>query len=329
MFRAILTVSFMATTAMLHADEDSELRAFAAATGSTYVPKDKNGKDQTTPRLELHDSVKDAELVKLAAIKPIALKSLQMKSCDKITPKGFATLGVMPALTHLTFRHQFDDDFFAKLPKQVPNLEELWVEGSLAKAPGPTPVGVAKLAACTKLKTLTFFSIGFNDEIWAALAKIPTLEEVVIAFGDVGDVKGVGIKQLAACKRFVKLTFLVTPLSEQGFREISELSSLTHLTFEETGLQDRNVAKLAALKELTHLNIEKEKLTDAALKPVAAMPKLTYLMLTKIAVTDLGMVNLTGAKSLREVRLNFTRVTPAGIERLKRLLPEADIQKSK
>ena len=64
---------------------------------------------------------------------------------------------------------------------------------------------------------------------------------------------------------------------------------------------------------------------DREMEIIAKLSRLQHLNLTGAPVTDSGLVHLEKLTSLRWVFLYHTRVTDAGVKRLQRALPKADI----
>jgi len=85
-------------------------------------------------------------------------------------------------------------------------------------------------------------------------------------------------------------------------------------------------ARLDRLPDLRSLDLSDSRVTDAGLAGLAALTGLEELVLIgDIGVTDAGLAHLSGLTRLRKLDLHGTRVTPAGVARLRRALPHAEI----
>lgn len=323
--RAVTAAVFaaLAASAAARADEDADLKAFAGSVKAGYynpAPARDPG-----PLLKL-DEATDDDLVRLAALAPKKLKTLDLSFCIKVTDRGFASLGKLPSVTQLWLPCGLSDKAYASLADQTPNLESLLVKGYGKHLSKLTDAGIPPLGKLTKLKSVILIGVPVTDESWPAFAAIPSLTELGI---NDGSIKGRGINQLAACPKLTDLTLRLCEVSEKGFKEVSELQSLTALTLDESGVRDGGLEHIAKLKGLRSLSIENEKLTDAALASVAKLDALQTLYVMKVPFTDRGIQQLAALKKLKEIRLNVTRVTPGGIEQLRTRLPGADIKKNK
>jgi hypothetical protein len=65
--------------------------------------------------------------------------------------------------------------------------------------------------------------------------------------------------------------------------------------------------------------------TDDGLRAIARLPNLRYLNLTGSAVTDRGLELLHSATQLQHVALGHTRISRAGLRKLRDALPLCDI----
>lgn len=58
---------------------------------------------------------------------------------------------------------------------------------------------------------------------------------------------------------------------------------------------------------------------------IQSRENLRMLNLSGTPVTDTGLVHLKGLKSLERLMLDYTKVTPAGVAKLRKALPDAKI----
>jgi Leucine-rich repeat (LRR) protein len=102
--------------------------------------------------------------------------------------------------------------------------------------------------------------------------------------------------------------------------------SLVHLDLHGQDVSDAQMAHLKDLTGLTRLHLENTKVTDKGLEQIKGLTNLEYLNLYgNDKVTDAGLVNLEGMKKLKNLYLWQTKVTEAGAAKLKKALPQCDI----
>jgi len=88
---------------------------------------------------------------------------------------------------------------------------------------------------------------------------------------------------------------------------------------------DTLLVHLKELTNLTRLHLENTKITDKGLEQLKGLTNLEYLNLYGDNVTDAGLVNLEGMKKLKNLYLWQSKVTEAGAAKLKKALPQCDI----
>jgi Leucine-rich repeat (LRR) protein len=101
--------------------------------------------------------------------------------------------------------------------------------------------------------------------------------------------------------------------------------SLVHLNLRGQDVTDAQMAHLKELTNLTRLHLENTKITDKGLEQIKGLTNLEYLNLYGDNITDAGLVNLEGMKKLKNLYLWQTKVTEPGAAKLKKALPQCDI----
>jgi hypothetical protein len=102
-------------------------------------------------------------------------------------------------------------------------------------------------------------------------------------------------------------------------------ASLVHLNLRGQDVTDAQLAHLKDLANLTRLHLENTKVTDKGLEQLKGLTNLEYLNLYGDNVTDAGLANLEGMKKLKNLYVWQTKVTEAGAAKLKKALPQCDI----
>lgn len=141
---------------------------------------------------------------------------------------------------------------------------------------------------------------GFTDEALAHVCEVGTITDL-----NLGDawVTNAGIPMIAKLRELRRLDLGWT-------RDVGDVS----------------LPVLAKLPKLEVLGLGGTKVTDAGLPALAAFPALKELSLPATAVTDQGLQALAGCRTLTTLNLNRKmKVTPQGIERLKKARPDLSV----
>ena len=114
---------------------------------------------------------------------------------------------------------------------------------------------------------------------------------------------------------------------DDGFLlQLQPLDQQIHtLNLARTKVSDDGLKAVENLKNLRRLHLENTKITDAGLTHLKNLTNLEYLNLYGTQVTDSGLSELEGLKNLRALYLWQTKVTPDGVEKLKKALPQCQV----
>ena len=111
-------------------------------------------------------------------------------------------------------------------------------------------------------------------------------------------------------------------LNDESLVFIGKIKGLKSLNLGDAQVTSAGLQSIAGLKSLETLDLGWTKdVGDAAIPILARLPSLKVLGLGGTKVTDRGIAGLEACKGLTTVRLAKTKVTPQGIERLKKALP--------
>ena len=143
---------------------------------------------------------------------------------------------------------------------------------------------------------------------------------------------------LIAKLSYVKyLTVVSDRISGTGLVHLAGLTQLTNL-WAEGWITDSSLEYVSKLEGLESLNIDgAARITDRGLAQIAKLNNLRYLRLgigasssanpqDYMKITDEGLINLYGLKNLAFLGLNTIHVTEAGIDSLKKALPNCKIE---
>jgi outer membrane protein assembly factor BamB len=269
------------------------------------------------------------------SIEPEALHRLQESKTpfvlslagSRVTGAGLKQLATVKSLTglNLAFCRQMTDDSFAHL-QQFERLSLLIAAGTSITESGLKYVaGVRNLraldlefcegvtdAACTpigsmsELRALTLAKTGFEpirvtDAGLAELSRLPELEMLNLTGNSVTDN---GLKLLASLPHLQDLDLSRLAITDAGLKHLAEVKGLRRLLllfsegFAGPIVTDAGVKSLTTLNQLTELNLVDARITDKAVDDLVVFPKMSFLTLTG------------------------SRMSPAGVERLRRAKPD-------
>src|SRR6266540_2228095 len=99
-------------------------------------------------------------------------------------------------------------------------------------------------------------------------------------------------------------------------RSLAQFPTLRNLELHMTGLTDEGLAALAPLPlEVLWLG---PRITDDGVRELAGLGELEVLWLTRSRITDASIGVLSRLTGLRELNVNYTEITAAGLAELRR-----------
>jgi hypothetical protein len=164
----------------------------------------------------------------------------------------------------------------------------------------------------------------------ANVANLKSLE--YLAVGSL-PVKGDGLAVLKQCPSLRELSLSGLELNAQAITHIAAVPSLEGLRLRYIGthITDESLSQLSTLTVLKELSIvmkdaSQMRITDAGIEHLSHLRNLEFVWLNHCEkVTNEGLANLEGLSSLRQLRLDKSRVTHAGAERLKQKIPGVSV----
>jgi hypothetical protein len=168
-----------------------------------------------------------------------------------------------------------------------------------------TDAGMRKLSECPRLKSLKLLGCRITNSGLAHLAKLKTLTKLSLWLRKT-QVTGSGLADLKSLEH-LKIDTSEGKITDDDLADLSRITSLKslHITVTDSSqslITNQGLAHLAKLKALESLNIHScQKVTDA------------------------GLSYLEGLACLKRLRLDFSRITKAGIARLKAKIPGLEV----
>jgi hypothetical protein len=134
------------------------------------------------------------------------------------------------------------------------------------------------------------------------------------------------LAHLEGLDRLVHLYLMETKITDAGLQHLEGLKQLQVLDLSDTAITDAGLERLKGLTKLRILELQGTRISDAGLKNLQGMTQLIAIRLGNTGVSDAGLEPLEDLKSLQVLALRKTKVTDAGIAKLKKALPQLQIQ---
>jgi hypothetical protein len=246
-----------------------------------------------------------------------------VRASEETTDKGLAAIARMKSLKSLdiVIGKKVTDAGFGELCK-CPHLESLGLYGGLL-----TDERLAKLA---EIKTLRHLGISGTPITGTSFGKFKCLETLFL--DSTLNVTGDGLASLRELSSLTELSLHDFNLGKTGTSHLAGLTSLRKLTIlylpENVTFGDDDLAHLADLTSLEYVSItigksHQSTITDQGLAHLSNLQALEYLRLGLCpGVTDVGLKHLEGLSRLKDLTLDKSRITMAGVARLKEKIPE-------
>jgi len=267
------------------------------------------------------NKITDAGMVHLKNLR--ALEEIDLPWGDDITDTGFAFLADLDSLKKLNACSNGITDKSMATFAQMKSLEELDLMSR-----NLTDAGMEKLAKCLHLRCLDLQRSPITDAGLAHLGELKTLRELWIRKTQV---TGNGLTVLKELPLLTRLYLHYVYFGEVGTAHLADLKSLERLGifWPETEITDDDLAYLSRITSLKYLDIHGRGfdgshplITDHGLAHLGNLKALETLTITSCPrVTDAGLKNLEELTSLKQLRLDKSRITNAGVARLKAKIP--------
>lgn len=224
---------------------------------------------------------------------------------------GVQHLAALPNLRELRPSEHVRDSFYAALP-ELRALETL----SLIQHARFTAEFLPSLLKLESLKTLDLTHISLSSRFWSQLATHPTLEALRAS-----ELKEDAFAALLEARSLIELRILKPQITDASLLEApTGASKLFRLGLPGADISDEGVQGLSLFPRLTHLDLSGTRITDRAMPSIAALD-LLELDIGRTKVTDASIDLLLQLPSLRSLRITSSRITDAGVERLRREKP--------
>ncbi|MCA9035550.1 MAG: hypothetical protein KDA91_10485 [Planctomycetaceae bacterium] len=143
-------------------------------------------------------------------------------------------------------------------------------------------------------------------------------EVVDLSLSEVDDRQLSGIGLLTGLKN---LDLTGTRITDAGLREVCKLATIESLKLKGTSITARGISLLDELPNLQLLDLSKTETNDECVVQLLKLESLKFLALNSTSVSDDCVPYLTRARTLKGLSIIDTRITAAGVRRLRADLP--------
>lgn len=190
---------------------------------------------------------------------------------------------------------------------------------------------IAGLAELTNLEHLYLWGTTVGD---ADIQKLSTLTKLQVIDLTFSDISGESLKVLAKFPSLVSIRLDGCDITDEQLEVLSDKTQLIELYLSKTKVTDAGLKHLRNMKKLILLDLSDCEITDSGLSSLGHFPQIRNLWLSKLtrygdddrsSLTDQCVDYLVTLKSLTDVKIADSKLTDAGIERLKQGLPNAKV----
>ena len=187
-----------------------------------------------------------------------------------------------------------------------------------------------------RIENVSFVYLPVRDDDLAVLSDLPNLKRLELNLTGISDA---GLRHVGRIRTLHAMTITEPTVTDAGINELEHLTALNWLSLEESNVTDaclKSIGKLTSLQGLTlhRTAIEGRQLgelkrlpglrviilggraNDASLAPLSEITTLTSVDLSGTQVTDAGMPSLERLPDLQFLKLRYSRVTQAALNRL-------------
>ena len=182
------------------------------------------------------------------------------------------------------------------------------------------------LRSVSKLPAIQLLQIcsdnGLSDADLEIIASLPNLRTLSISCKNV---TGTGMVYFKDNRMINAVHFRdCVKFGEEGISLLSDLPSLQHLSLSGCSVSDRDCQSFVLLKNLKNLDLSKTKVGDDIAIYLVQCDKLETVNLYGTLISDYGIDVIGSMSRLRNITVSKSRVTMAGVDRLKRM--RSDVQ---
>ncbi len=252
-----------------------------------------------------------------------ALGETAGKRLDRLTGEGF--LAYVVYLRYDEFGANRLGAYRATDADLVP-LEHLpYVESlTLYGAEQLTDAGWKHLEHLTRIRQLDLTCTSIDDVGLKHLSGLSRLKDLSLVYTRVSDR---GLESLRGFPRLRRLWLGRESITDASLRSLRGMCQLRELCLIQTAITDGGLEQLRGLTGLRKLQLDGLAISGAGLRQLRHLSSLRELSIVSFDLTDLGLEHLKALTELDRlhVRSDADRITPAGMNALRRALPRCRI----
>ena len=190
-----------------------------------------------------------------------------------------------------------------------------------------TDVGLESLARLTKLEKLALYESNLGDAAIAQLTGLTNLVDLALSASLLTDE---GASLLAELKNhLIFLDLNDSRIGDNGLAHILKAENISILRLNGTRITDVGLMNIATMTKLIRLSVGRTSVTDQGIKSIVKCNDIADLDLNNTAITDQCLPYLYKCKKLLFLNIENTGITAAGIDRLKKELPNCRVKFTK
>lgn len=205
--------------------------------------------------------------------------------------------------------------------------------------------GIRALKSLTRLQSLNIAGSAVTEEGLRTVASLPELRRLGLAYCIVSDS---GFQILRGMGKLTQLDLCCTPVSTQAAGYLAGLRSLEELDLSGVDITDAGLGRLAQaerlrtlrlrlvvtapgldalarMRALRRLDLTGSDLRDAGLRRLGLLEGLSELDLDRAILTGADVQQLAQLKHLRSINMANTRVDPATLEEMAKVVPHLEV----
>jgi sugar lactone lactonase YvrE len=272
-----------------------------------------DGHKAPTPR-KLSDRATDDWLKQLADQRD--LRRLEL-SGTAVTSAGLVHLKNLTKLERLNVCLTAVDDDGLKYLSGLTQMRRMIVCSSKI-----TGSGFQHLQGMKQLESINLHSSPASDAGLEAIGKLISLRRLEIVHTKVTDA---GLKHLAGLVNLRQLHIHGPETTEAALPFLGQLQQLDQLDIYDRAASNQTLEQISKLPRLRLLMLINGVFDDEGVRQLAKIVTLEELTLDSSKITDAALNHLANLRNLRKLHIGRMRITAAGRERLKTLLPKAEI----
>jgi hypothetical protein len=261
----------------------------------------------------MNDQVTDKWLERIAGLPDV--RSLNLQSAA-IQGPGLRYVGTLKSLDTLNLTlTPISDPPLVQL-KGLTNLRSLYLASTKVKGEG------LRHLKLTRLENLNLHSAPVNDAGLEQIGLLTSLERLEIVHTHFTDKGAVHLRNLTRLRRLQ----LGSPEGTgASLAHLRGLTSLHELDLHDGQTSPDGAKHVGGLKSLRILRVYGGAYQDDDVMEIAKLASLESLVLHTPRLTDTGLQHLSSLKRLRRLEVMGTKVSAAGVARLKEALPRLEV----